>query len=474
MAHTPRRGPARRLLVALGLVALNLVVLEVAARAWFAVRLGPRVLAYGTPWHRLQSGGGDPKDDNWKWSVQSHHNDVGQYRAYKPAAVGYSKYFPGETKFTESPDRKERWPVRINNHGFRGADFELAKPPGTIRILTLGASSTFGYHDRDDETYPYLLGQELQRLAAPGQRVEVINFAIPHAMTDNVLAMLLAEGFALQPDLVTFYEGANDAAVIEPRSGVAPDRTLRERLAERSVLVALYDSLVPRAGAQEIDVAWWWSDELAARRSVHFNGNLRRLVEECRARGIGVVLATQQFQSTLIPAAERRGVSYEAELAMVRDRVARGEIGPGAPGLSAAGRYRKASDLVFEVRAKGGEPGVVREFQAFEPPRAMLMHARLMADLRAWAPSAGSDVGFVDVVHELDGGRDHLVNWVHLDGQANAVIARALAREIAPRLGIGGNRVAAAGGPSAAAPSPAPPPEPAASGAPLASPSPAG
>ena len=184
---------------------------------------------------------------------------------------------------------------RSNNHGFRGEDFEIEKAPGTFRILTLGASSTFGYHDRDEETYPVFLEADLQRIAPPGVRVEVINFAIPHAMTDNVLAMLLAEGFALSPDLVTFYEGANDAAVIEPRSGVAPAPTLRERLASWSMLAALYDSLVPRAGADEVDVAWWWSDELAARRSAHFIGNLKRLAEECGTRGGQVVFATQQL-----------------------------------------------------------------------------------------------------------------------------------------------------------------------------------
>ncbi|MFM7143651.1 MAG: SGNH/GDSL hydrolase family protein, partial [Alphaproteobacteria bacterium] len=261
MATKARVSTARRALVLLALLALNLLVLEAATRAWFAFKLGPRTLAYGTRWHRFVPPQYDASKDPWADSVQAHHNDVGQFKAYDPKAAGYSKYFPGEDKYTESPDRTQKWPVRINNHGFRGEDFEIEKPPGTFRILTLGASSTFGYHDRDEETYPVFLEQDLQRVAPPGVRVEVVNFAIPHAMTDNVLSMLFAEGFALRPDLVTYYEGANDAAVIEPRGGGEASRSLRERLADVSMLAALVNSLVPPLRADDRDIEWWWSDD---------------------------------------------------------------------------------------------------------------------------------------------------------------------------------------------------------------------
>ena len=60
-----------------------------------------------------------------------------------------------------------------------------------------------------------------------------------------------------------------------------------------------------------------------------------------------------------------------------------------------------------------------------------------MADLRAWA-ATHPDVGFVDMIHdmihELDGDRDLMVSWVHLRGAANAIVARAFARELRARL----------------------------------------
>ena len=36
------------------LVALTLITIEVAARLVFATQVGPRVILYGTPWHRRE------------------------------------------------------------------------------------------------------------------------------------------------------------------------------------------------------------------------------------------------------------------------------------------------------------------------------------------------------------------------------------------------------------------------------------
>ena len=333
------------------------------------------------------------------------------------------QYFPNETKWTESPTHEERYPVRINNQGFRGEDFTIEKPPGTIRVLTLGASSTFGYHDRDDETYPFLLERELEQASGGSPRFEVINFAIPHATTDNILAMFQNEGLALDPDFVTFYEGANDSAVVEPRDGKGEDG-LGERLIRVSVLAALLDRILPRSEA--VDAEWWWSDELAARRSRAFLANLDRLREECESRGIHLIVATQQFRSTLVPEKELHGVSYAEELEMVRGKVARGEIGPHMVAVP---------DMAFHSRVKGVDEAGLRTLAGFYPPRTMLVHARLMDDLRTWAKKNG--VGFVDVIAALDGDRDLMVNWVHLRGEANAIVARALASEILAELGSG-------------------------------------
>jgi lysophospholipase L1-like esterase len=407
----------RTLVRAVAWVALNLLVLEVATRAYFATQVGPRVLLYGTPWQRNTIGPTGPRDkDPLAWSAQSHRNNVGDYQAYTAGASGYSKYFPYEHKLTGNPDGGQ-FQVRINNHGFRGADFTVEKPPGTFRVLTLGASSTFGYHDSDEETYPVLLEGELNRTAEGRRRYQVINFGLPHATTDNILSLFLTEGAALAPDVVTFYEGANDAAVIEPRSGVHRIG-LRERIAQVSLLGALLDRLLP--GTEAADFDWWWSDELAERRTRAFIANLARLAQECRQRGIRLIVCTQQFKSTLIPTEELRGLTYDQEVEVVRSKVRSGELRRSEP---------LAPEVAFSTRLMGNDPSVaVRSIVITYPPRALLVHTKLMAALRQWAPGAG--VGFVDVIHELDDRRDLLVNWVHLRGEANRIIAQALARQI--------------------------------------------
>lgn len=87
-------------------------------------------------------------------------------------------------------------------------------------MVTLGASSTFGYYTRDDETYPHYLERYLSQRLAAGSRAEVINLGIPHLRSEEILALFRAEGLPLDPDVVTVYLGANDSARTLPLSGL--------------------------------------------------------------------------------------------------------------------------------------------------------------------------------------------------------------------------------------------------------------
>jgi hypothetical protein len=64
----------------------------------------------------------------------------------------------------------------------------------------------------------------------------------------------------------------------------------------------------------------------------------------------------------------------------------------------------------------------------------MLVHAHLMEALPDWA--ARNHVGFVDALVGLDRQRQLLVTWVHLRAAGNAIIAKALAREIRAQLAL--------------------------------------
>jgi hypothetical protein len=388
-------------------IVASLLLAELVTRIYFAAQVGPRLLLYGTPWsHNV--GATAPPSKGVATSVQEHGNNFGAYTMYEPGHQGtYSKYFPFERKFTPDPDTNKLYDVRINNEGFRGADFTIEKPPGTIRVVTLGASSTFGYHDRDDETYPYYLEQILNRDGG-GRRFEVINFGIPHAMSQNILALFLAEGLRLAPDVVTFYEGANDAVIL-PRAEAGWWASFRNDAAAYSVLMKLANELWP---PDLVDRDFAWSTELAAQRSADFLGNIKRIADAAHAHGSDFIVATQQLQSQRFPRERMRDLTYADEIALVRAELASGEIGPHAHAPPRSSIERMAA--------------------AFDSARVMLVHDRMMNDLRAWAASA--NVGFVDVVHVLDHDRDQILHWVHLRAPANEKIAEALGHEILLRL----------------------------------------
>lgn len=105
-----------------------------------------------------------------------------------------------------------------------------AKVPGTIRIVCLGDSVTFGFRvppvwpDKPTEydpswlPYPMLLEKEL-RAANPGGNIEVITMAVPGYSSHQGLAWLRREIDSLQPDLLTISFGWNDASFSD-----VPDR----------------------------------------------------------------------------------------------------------------------------------------------------------------------------------------------------------------------------------------------------------
>jgi lysophospholipase L1-like esterase len=104
------------------------------------------------------------------------------------------------------------------------------KQTGTIRILCLGDSVTFGYrvppvwpekpneYDREWLPFPKLLEKQL-RAANPNQQIEVITMAVPGYTSHQGRAWLSRDIDWLQPDLVITSFGWNDTSVSD-----APDR----------------------------------------------------------------------------------------------------------------------------------------------------------------------------------------------------------------------------------------------------------
>lgn len=91
-------------------------------------------------------------------------------------------------------------PVAFNSLGLRDAERSPAPEPGTVRILALGDSVTFGMGVPEADTSPRRLESLLN--AAPGPRVEVRNMGTPGYNTLQELAQLREVGLGLRPDLV--------------------------------------------------------------------------------------------------------------------------------------------------------------------------------------------------------------------------------------------------------------------------------
>jgi hypothetical protein len=197
---------------------------------------------------------------------------------------------------------------RVNRHGFRGADFEMPKPAGVFRLLTLGDSSTWDSNVSSNEA---TWSAQLERLLnegrpAGGPRFEVVNGGVPGFTSAESLMNLVWRGLPVQPDAVLVYQAYTD---FKPnRMGtLAPDysnfrgrdRSLFRALSEKSRLLCHLRSFVTRR-APVTDRA---HDDVLPPGIAVFRTNLRRLVLLARDAGAQPLLAT--FAMPLTPENER-------------------------------------------------------------------------------------------------------------------------------------------------------------------------
>lgn len=109
--------------------------------------------------------------------------------------------------------------MTINTGGFRRrTDVALSKPDSVYRIFLMGGSAAHGVssskpfpvrHLADDETIDAVLERSLNE-GRHGNHVEVINAAVTGYQVFQHTAYLQSELLAYDPDLVIFFDGAND------------------------------------------------------------------------------------------------------------------------------------------------------------------------------------------------------------------------------------------------------------------------
>ncbi len=287
---------------------------ELCLRVYFAVQVGPSVLMYGLREHGqlvvlAPSDRRDAHERNPEKHTVSRHSN--RY-------AGYSKYFPHQIRIDHDQETQQRFRAHINSHGFRGEEFEQAKTPGVARVITLGASSTFGYYNRDDETYPAFLEEQLNKRCIGGPSFEVINLGIPHLGSNQIRSLFLAEALPLDPDVVTYYEGMADSNGRWTVRG-EPLRT-RGFLRDYLLTVETIEEWLESFGSRYSEA------EMRALRAGHvaaahgYIRNIARIRQACLSRGVLFVVASQQAKSRLVPQSEIKGVRYRDERSLVIDK----------------------------------------------------------------------------------------------------------------------------------------------------------
>ena len=182
---------------------------------------------------------------------------------------------------------------RINSLGFRGDEFAREKPDGTLRIVCLGDSVTFGViqpdapgeSDRHTPIVSYVdeLALLLERRGPPN--VQVINAGVVGYASSHGLRQLALQVLDLDPDVVTFRFGVNDQydAWAPARRAIEP-----AGLAGR-LFYALHDWKLFRAGLavyQRMPNAHPPAESVPWTDDARFRRNAERFVELTREHGV--------------------------------------------------------------------------------------------------------------------------------------------------------------------------------------------
>ncbi len=197
----------------------------------------------------------------------------------------------------------------VNSLGFRNYEFDIEKLPNIKRIVFIGGSTTFGVDGRVEDTFPFQVGELLQK-QLPETSIETINAAMPSKTSFWELERM-KEILYLKPDLVIVMTGYNDSAsVYTPLEKIGKDGeivfrpwglrldrflskhsvfyvTLREKISILLYGVPDYAFSRPRAAQEDtkIDPSEWF----AKYPENYFGKNILGMIQTAKQNGIKLV-----------------------------------------------------------------------------------------------------------------------------------------------------------------------------------------
>jgi lysophospholipase L1-like esterase len=274
----------------------------------------------------------------------------------------------------------------INSLGFRGPDFQAIKPTGTLRIICLGGSSTFGFHNQDTGTYPV----QLQNLLNQNHRnitVEVINAGFPYYTTGSILSLLQEEILNYGPDILTLYSAANDTGWPLKTGGINSTITW---LKEHSIVFFLIDYFIYRVQTSKIfrriipqSIDHDEFNDNLAQISMRYRKNVKMIVTIAKRNSIPIILIKQPMTS------DKKYISYTYEE-----------------------EYNEIMD-----KFQKNQPVTIKE-------SLLIKHYYLTKELERIAIE--EDLPMVDNIAIADRDRSRLASWVHLTEEANLLLSQSL------------------------------------------------
>jgi lysophospholipase L1-like esterase len=201
--------------------------------------------------------------------LQDQHLVYNFAKGEQNKAISKKKNFSPKLLRSENPKlfvENEPNQPGINQWGMRGKNVEKEKRRDVYRIALIGDSVTFGYGVSYEQSFAFLLEQQLNQQKQP-RKVEVLNFSVNGYGLESYLEVLKTKVPAFKPDLIVIGYCLNDPAptsVVFEAVGVAMKRNASyKELAKYSQFVAwvkyLYDNAFSRY-QQERDFHRYYTD----------------------------------------------------------------------------------------------------------------------------------------------------------------------------------------------------------------------
>lgn len=205
---------------------------------------------------------------------------------------------------------------RINSLGFRGPEISREKPAGVYRVLVLGDSIVMGSGLTEEVLVSSRLAESLRK-QGPGRTFEAINAGVSGYGIREERLLFEEEGLALGLDAAVIVFCVNDVPDVTLAEQINPLRDLpipaKTWLLDHSALALLLQGLYNETGLKKPSAL---SRFLAADRSPRtrarieqgwseYEALLARMNEECKRRGIALVLVAAPHGAQFADAQKR-------------------------------------------------------------------------------------------------------------------------------------------------------------------------